>query len=66
VRECRLCGEPFMPTSGNQRFCTPEHQREYQRRHGPPQTTAGWRARVQRLEAEIAQARAELDDSKAA
>jgi hypothetical protein len=65
VRGCRLCGQPFTPTNGNQRFCTPEHQREYQRLHNP-QTIAGWRERVRRLEAEIARARARLDDREAA
>jgi hypothetical protein len=65
VRECLLCGEQFTPTNGNQRFCTAEHQREHQRRRRP-QTTAGWRERVRRLEAEIARARARLDDREAA
>jgi hypothetical protein len=66
TRECRLCGEPFTPTSGGQRFCTREHQREHYRRHGPPSTTAGWRERVRRLEAEIARARAQLNSGREA
>jgi hypothetical protein len=66
IRPCRLCGEPFTPSNGRQRFCTPAHQREHQRRHGPPRTTAGWRERVDALEAEIARVRAQLDDREAA
>jgi hypothetical protein len=65
VRECRHCGQPFTPTNGRQRFCTPAHNAEYQRRHGPPRTTAGWRERVRHLEAEIARARAQLDQREA-
>jgi hypothetical protein len=61
-RECRLCGEPFVPSNGRQRFCTPAHQRQ----HGVPRTTAGWRQRVTALEAEIARVRAELDQREAA
>jgi len=30
-RECRLCGEPFVPASGRQRYCTPAHWLEHQR-----------------------------------
>jgi len=66
VRECRLCGEPFTATNGRQRFCTPAHRSEHARRHGRPQTTAGWRDRVGALEAEIARARAQLDEREAA
>jgi transposase len=66
ARTCRLCGQAFTPTNGRQRFCTPEHQVEHQRRHGAPRTTAGWRERVRRLEAEIARARARLDEREAA
>jgi hypothetical protein len=66
VRECRLCGQPFTPTNGRQVYCSPEHGAEYQRRHGPPRTTAGWRDRVRWLEAEIARARAQLSDREAA
>ena len=65
-RACRLCGEPFVPTNGRQRFCTPAHQREHQLLHGPPRTTAGWRQRVNKLEAEIARVRAQLDEREAA
>jgi hypothetical protein len=65
ARECRLCGRTFTPTNGRQLFCTPDHQREYQRQHSP-QTTDDWRDRVRRLEAEIAQVRARLDDREAA
>jgi hypothetical protein len=60
LRECRLCGRAFAPTGGRQRFCTPEHRDQYRRRHGPPTSTAGWRERVERLEAEIARVRAQL------
>ena len=66
IRRCRLCGEPFTPTNGRQRFCTPAHQRDHARLHGPPRTTAGWRERVDALEAEIARARAQLDERDAA
>jgi hypothetical protein len=66
TRQCRLCGEPFTPSNGRQRFCTPAHQREHQRLHGPPRTTAGWRQRVDALEAEIAHVRARLDERDAA
>jgi transposase len=65
-RACRLCGEPFTPSNGRQRFCTPAHQREHERLHGPPSTTAGWRERVDALEAEIARVRAQLDQREAA
>jgi hypothetical protein len=30
-RTCRLCGEPFTPTNGRQRYCTPAHWLEHQR-----------------------------------
>jgi hypothetical protein len=66
IRQCRLCGEPFAPSNGRQRFCTPAHQREHQLLHGPPRTTAGWRQRVDALEAEIARVRAQLDEREAA
>jgi hypothetical protein len=59
-RACRLCGQPFMPTNGRQRFCTVEHWDEYQRQHRPPHTAAGWRERVQQLEAELARMRQRL------
>ncbi len=65
-RTCRLCEQPFTPTNGRQRFCSLEHYDEYQRQHRPPQTAAGWRARVQQLEAEIAEAHAQLNDREAA
>jgi hypothetical protein len=35
TRACRLCGEPFTPNSGNQRYCTPAHRHEHQRRPRP-------------------------------
>ena len=66
IRHCRHCGEPFVPSNGRQRFCTPAHQREHQLLHGPPRTTAGWRQRVNKLEAEIARVRAQLDEREAA
>lgn len=66
VRECRLCGEPFAPSNGRQRFCSPAHRSEHASQHGPPRTTAGWRERVDALEAEIARVRAQLDDREAA
>jgi transposase len=65
-RTCRLCRQPFTPTNGRQRFCSLEHYDEYQRQHRAPQTLAGWHARVQQLEAEIAQARAQLNEHEAA
>jgi hypothetical protein len=60
VRTCELCGDAFTPSNGTQRFCTPEHRREYARLHGPPRTTAGWRNRVQTLEAELGRVQAQL------
>jgi hypothetical protein len=63
-RTCELCGEPFTPRNGTQRFCTPEHRREHARLHGPPTTTAGWRERVQALEAELDATRAQLAASE--
>ena len=65
-RTCQLCEQPFTPTNGRQRFCRVEHWDEYQRQHRRPQTIAGWRARVHKLEAEIARARAQLDDQEVA
>ena len=59
-RICRLCGQPFAPTNGRQRFCKAEHWDEYQRRYRPPHTVAGWRERVQQLEAELAGLRQRL------
>lgn len=59
-RACRLCGQPFTPTNGRQRFCNVEHWNEYQRQHQPPHTAAGWRERVQQLEAELARLRQRL------
>ena len=64
-RTCRLCGHPFIPTNGRQRFCSIEHGNAYQRQHRPPHTIAGWRERVQQLEAEIAKVRAQLHDRQA-
>jgi hypothetical protein len=63
-RVCRLCGERFVPTNGRQRFCAPEHWDEYQRRHRPPRTAAGWRERVRQLEAELAALRRRLADGE--
>jgi hypothetical protein len=34
-RTCRLCGEPFTPTNGRQRYCTPAHRQQHHR----PQVT---------------------------
>ena len=65
-RTCRLCREPFTPTNGRQRYCSLEHYDEYQRQHRAPQTLAGWRARVQQLEAEIAEAHAQLNERELA
>jgi transposase len=66
LRECRLCGQPFRPTTGTHAFCTPQHRAEYQRQHGPPQTTEGWRQRVHQLEAELTRLRAQLERQEAA
>jgi transposase len=63
-RACRLCGQPFTPTNGRQRFCNAEHWNEYQRQHRPPHTAAGWRERVQQLEAELALLRQRLADGE--
>jgi AcrR family transcriptional regulator len=81
-RECRLCGQLFFATERcGQRYCTPEHRREHARRqravavaNGSSSSAAeeligsvsGWRERVRRLEAQVAQARAELAGREAA
>lgn len=59
TRECRLCGAPFTPTNGRQRFCTPEH-REL---HAMPRTAREARERVQALEVEIADVRDQLAEA---
>jgi hypothetical protein len=75
-RECRLCGQLFFATERcGQRYCTPEHRREHARRQRAVAVTngrsssapeeligsvSGWRERVRQLEAQVAQARAEL------
>jgi hypothetical protein len=77
-RECRLCGQLFFATERcGQRYCTPEHRREHARRQravafetatrsssampgAPSGSVSGWRERVRQLEAQVAQARAEL------
>jgi hypothetical protein len=66
VRECRCCGEPFTPTSPNQRLCTAEHRDRHNRVHRPPSTTAGWRERVDQLEAELTDPREQLADREVA
>jgi Homeodomain-like domain len=68
ARECRLCGQLFFATGRcGQRYCTPEHRREHARRQRAPSgSVSGWRERVRRLEAEVAQARAELAGREAA
>jgi transposase len=65
-RACELCGQRYVPTNGRQRFCSPEHYDEHQRQHRQPRTTAEWRERVRQLEAEVARARAQLDEREAA
>ena len=63
-RRCRLCRQEFTPTNGRQRFCSVEHCDEYQREHRPPRTVAGWRARVEELEAELTVTRQRLRDQE--
>ena len=67
-RECRLCGQLFFVTGRcGQRYCTPEHRREHARRQQvSAESVSGWRERVRRLEAEVAQARAALTRREAA
>jgi hypothetical protein len=61
VRECELCGEPFIPGNGRQRFCTRAHQRKHARVFGPPTAIDSYRERARGLESELAVLRAELD-----
>jgi uncharacterized protein YjcR len=65
VRECRLCGERFIPANGRQRFCTPAHQRKHYDVYGPPRTIEGYRERLRALEAELSQLRAQLNAREA-
>jgi hypothetical protein len=60
VRECRLCGEPFIPASGAQRFCSRAHAAKYARVFGAPSTLERYQHRARELEAELARLHALL------
>jgi len=60
LRNCQLCGEPFIVGSGNQRFCTPGHARKHTQLFGSPSVLDGYRERALDLEAELAKLRDEL------
>jgi hypothetical protein len=61
-RECRLCGEPFTPHSGAQRFCTPEHAAKHYRVFVAPRRLAALRQRAAAIEAELTRLRARIAD----
>jgi hypothetical protein len=68
ARECRLCGQRFFVTGrSGQRYCTPEHRRESERRRAADvETVSRWRQRVETLEAEVERARFQLGAGEAA
>jgi hypothetical protein len=66
VRECELCGERFIPATGRQRFCTPQHRAKHRRVFGPPRAIDVYRERAHELEAELVALRAQLEPREAA
>jgi transcriptional regulator with XRE-family HTH domain len=54
IRECALCGDRFIATSGRQRFCTPQHRAKHRRVFGPPSALDAYRERARALEGELA------------
>jgi hypothetical protein len=60
-RECRLCGAPFTPNSGAQRFCTPEHAEKHYRVFVEPRRLAALRQRAAAIETELARLRARIE-----
>jgi transcriptional regulator with XRE-family HTH domain len=64
IRDCELCGEPFIRASGAQRFCTPQHANKHRRLFRPPRAIDIYRERARELEAELANLRGQ-DDARA-
>jgi transcriptional regulator with XRE-family HTH domain len=60
VRECLLCGERFIASSGVQRFCCRAHAAKYSRVFGAPTTLERYQRRARELEAELELLRARL------
>jgi hypothetical protein len=63
-RECRLCGEPFTPNSGAQRFCTPEHAAKHYRVFVEPLRLNALRQRAAAIEAELTRLRARIENEQ--
>ena len=66
VRECALCGKPFIAASGRQRFCTRQHAKKHRRVFGPASSRERYQQRARELEAELAALRAQLTSRGAA
>jgi Homeodomain-like domain len=66
VRTCELCGERFIPASGRQRFCTPQHAAKHRRVFGPPTAIDVFQQRARELEAELASLQEQLAMRRAA
>jgi Homeodomain-like domain len=64
IRECRLCGDPFTPNSGAQRFCTRAHADKHYRVFVEPRRPAALRQRAAAIEAELRRLRARIDDEE--
>jgi hypothetical protein len=65
VRDCELCGDPFIAASGPQRFCTPQHAAKHRRVFGPPRAVDVYQQRARELEAELATLQAQLATRRA-
>ena len=62
IRECRLCGDPFTPNSGAQRFCRPEHADKHYRVFVEPRRLNALRQRAAAIEAELTRLRARINE----
>jgi len=49
-RRCRLCGVVFTPNRDWQKFCHPDHQKEFWRNSNPQKNIAELHSRLERIE----------------